>query len=231
MGLGPRAYEAEDEGGAQPSVVSMRLSMSKDLLITGTDDGSIGVRSVLAPEFFARLLQHDGDRGHVVAAVASYDETFLLSAGTDGLLVVYNLRKSDLTEEANVRTALGVAERGLETPIDPEYAFQREDVEGSNQVAVGFIEKDSSTKTPADIDANTVNNQEPVDITDPSTYSIQDAKLKVRTSWRGFVLGMGRSKNTFASFVLCVELNRRRRIIDARQQISKRQKSVSLLQK
>lgn len=178
LGKGPRAQQ--EEGAVPPSALSLRFNVRKDLLVTGSDDGSVSVRPLSSPDFFIRLLQHDGDRGHVVSAVTSHDDCFLLSAGSDGLLVVSNLKKDTLVEEARVRTAAKEAEAAAAV-ADPDYVFQKEDAEeGSTVVVPGFVHVDSSTTSAQEqVPDAMVSKAEGPDITDPAAYSIQDAKLKV----------------------------------------------------
>jgi WD40 repeat protein len=188
LGVGPRATQEED--ATPPSAVSLRYNANKDLIITGSDDGSVSVRSVSCPHFFARLLNHDGDRGHVISAITSYDDAFLLSAGTDGLLVVSNLRKDTLTQEAQARQVLLDKEAEAEAAAaeaeaasrDPYYVYMKEDPEeGSTAVLPGFVHVESSTKAAQEeLPDAMVRKAVNADITDPAAYSIQDAKLKVR---------------------------------------------------
>jgi hypothetical protein len=177
-GLGPRAMQVD--GAKPPGIISMRYSKSKEMLVTGSDDGSLSVRSPDALEFFARMQMHDGDRGAVVAAVISFDDHFVLSAGLDGLMAVYSIRRAELLEEAKSRAAI-LAREALDAVADPEYAFQKEDAEeGSTAVPPGFTHVDSSTRTAEEhAPDHMIRKQEPTDISDPSAYSIQDAKLKV----------------------------------------------------
>jgi WD40 repeat protein len=144
VGLGPKAHQ--EEGAKAPEVISLRPSASGELLVTGANDGSVGVRALGCPDFFTRAQQHDGDRGQVVAAAASFDEAFLLSAGADGLLVVYNFSKAGVLAEAQARAAAMAKEPPAEAR-DPEHAFLKEDAEeGSNETLPGFVKCESSTK-------------------------------------------------------------------------------------
>jgi hypothetical protein len=171
-----------------PAAVSLRLNQSSDLLITGCDDGSVSVRGAKCPGFFARVLGHDGDRGHVISAVTSFDDTFLLSAGRDGLLVVYNLNRETLLAEATTRSAQRDAEEAAaaaaraEAERDPFHVYMKDDPEeGSTAVLPGFTHVESSTKAAMeDLPDAMVRKHANSDITDPAAYSIQDAKLKVR---------------------------------------------------
>lgn len=179
LGLGPRAMQKE--GAVPPSADCMEYSLSREVLITGADDGSISLRSVQNPDFFSRIQMHDGDRGHVVSVATSFDENFVLSAGADGLLVVYNLKKGQLMEEAKTRAATMARQLAEGAVPDEDYVYGKEDAaEGSADVVPGFPHAESSTKSLAEATLDPAAEQvEAPDITDPSAYSIQDAKLKV----------------------------------------------------
>ena len=199
VGDGPKALQAE--GAVPPAVISLRMSLSKELVVTGADDGSVGVRSLKDPDYFIRVFQHDGDRGHVVSAVTSYEDSFLLSAGTDGLLVVHNLAKPKLLEEARVnavaqqaREAEAVAAAAAAAAAkDPDYMYIKDDAgEGNNEVVPGFPAAESATMGPNEFTPDSiVRKPEGAEITDAAAYSIQDAKLKVRTLASEMNVGRG----------------------------------------
>ncbi len=58
------------------------------------------VRPYSELSWFARAGVHDGDNGCVAAVATSFDDTFVLSAGHDGVICVLLLRASALEEEA-----------------------------------------------------------------------------------------------------------------------------------
>ena len=179
LGAGPRALRKENP--LPPSVNTLGYNLSRDLLVAGLDDGSLTLRSLANPDFFARILMHDGDRGHLNAAATSHDDTFVLSVGSDGLLVVYNLKKGQMVEEAKTRAA--TAARAIQESLEEQdgYVFKKEDAEeGSTEVISGFPKVESSTKSPNEtIPDPAATKAELPDILDTGAYSIQDAKLKV----------------------------------------------------
>jgi len=179
LGAGPKALRKEN--GVSPSVNVLEYSLYRDLLVAGLDDGSLSIRSVYNPDYFARILMHDGDRGHITGAKISYDDNFILSVGTDGLLVVYNLKKGPLADEAKVRAATTALTQFSSLTHEEPYVYGNEDAaEGSVDVVTGFHKVESSSKNAGEAIVDpAVNKLEGPDITDTGAYSIQDAKLKV----------------------------------------------------
>jgi hypothetical protein len=62
---------------------------------------------MLEPSWFARAGVHDGDNGRVAAVATSFDDTFALSAGHDGVIYVLLLRAEEVEAEAQAAAAKG----------------------------------------------------------------------------------------------------------------------------
>jgi hypothetical protein len=75
-----------------PLVSSFRYSWSKSYLITGTSDGVVSIRPSKFIEVFGRYSAHNSIGSGVIAAVTSFDDSFVLSVGSDSTLVVRRVR-------------------------------------------------------------------------------------------------------------------------------------------
>ena len=222
VGAGPRAFQKDM--AAPPVVGALCYASSKQRLLTGANDGS-AVRqsgSEGSPLEFAylRLMAHDGDHGTVTGVALSFDNNFVLSAGNDGLLIVFRLQhevieeaaklgveehKKRVTAEKNfipytpppfvpnpaalcVGAAPGAAEaRAAQIAEATEAAAAAEAAlaaaaEVEALFAAGTVESTALKEKEAPPEVGSV--EEAADITDPSTYSIQDAKLKLEEDHR-----------------------------------------------
>jgi len=75
-----------------PLVTSFRYSWSKSYLITGSSDGVVSIRPSKFIEVFGRYSAHNNIASGVIAAVTSFDDSFVLSVGADSTLVVRRVR-------------------------------------------------------------------------------------------------------------------------------------------
>ena len=76
-----------------PLPTCFRYSWSKSYLICGTSDGIVTIRPSKFIEVFGRYSAHNNMNGYgVTAAVTSYDDSFVLSVGSDSTLVIRRVR-------------------------------------------------------------------------------------------------------------------------------------------
>jgi WD40 repeat protein len=87
-----------------PLPTSMRCSWSNRYLAVGNSDGSVTVRLQRFPSVYSRFVGHNGQCGGVSAVALSYDDSYVLTVGKDGLLVVHRLRR-DMMETKGVALA------------------------------------------------------------------------------------------------------------------------------
>ena len=75
-----------------PLATSFRYSRSKRFLVCGLSDGSVTLRPSEYLEVFARAAVHTAVGNGTAFATTSYDDRYLISAGSDGTLVVRKIR-------------------------------------------------------------------------------------------------------------------------------------------
>ncbi len=198
----------------------LRLSKSQRLLLSGGFDGAACVRPMKEPGWFARAGVHDGDNGRVAAVATSFDDTFMLSAGHDGVIVVLLLRVDELEAEAAAAAATG-------EPVTLEHLFAPAGTPGaaavgalapSEAILAGASDADTAHYVPTTVaelqamvavplevpassrpsDVHEEAKEEALvpapDIVDPAAYSIQDAKLKTEEDKRAVVATQRKNK-------------------------------------
>eukprot|EP00981_Chlorochromonas_danica_P000742 scaffold167_cov168-Ochromonas_danica.AAC.9 len=84
-----------------PQVVSMRYSWSKKFLLVGLSDGHVLVRPTDHLLVFARSMAHNSSMRGASLLAQSFDDRFLLSAGSDGMLVVHRNRLDFIQQRAD----------------------------------------------------------------------------------------------------------------------------------
>lgn len=152
----------------------------------GFSNGEIRLLDINRPVNTLVIKQHDSFKG-ITAAKMSYDERFLLSTGQDGLLMVHTIDKYMILQESKYDPLEGVEGTDY-MPID-----QLKEVRAKN---VASFQRDNEPNLP-EIDpsidgiddtmfAVTLRGfaDSPVDITDPTIYSIQQSKLRTEEDHR-----------------------------------------------
>lgn len=175
-----------------PLASCFRYSRSRQFLIAGMADGSVVLRPSEYLEVFARAAAHNSIGAGVALATTSYDDLFLLSAGSDGTLVVRKVRL-DLIQaraeslfkdiDAGVFGNAIIKPQPLTPTIEPHYLTFVSTLIESVEKALFSVpsthphEPHMSVLEEARIEA------EEKDIT-PGTYSIQDNRLKLEEDHR-----------------------------------------------
>ena len=152
----------------------------------GFENGDIRISKAEKPERFVSIKQHDGHFGKIAAARLSYDERFLVSAGHDGLIFVHTIDKFMIEHEAKFNPLEGV--EGIdympEAQVEEIYEEKTKEFQEENPPNLPEIEQhiDGVDKTVLQQEL-TIPRDAP-DITDPSLYSIQQAKLRTEEDHR-----------------------------------------------
>ncbi|XP_044522710.1 cilia- and flagella-associated protein 44 [Gracilinanus agilis] len=117
------------------------FSLTKQMMFCGMQDGRIRVyilrdRSLKLTDMknYWSYSIHDNDYGHIQALYPSYDDRFVLSAGGDGNIFVYNVLSQEEIEEG-LRAVLPLPRVGIEPDkrikdIEDPYAYS---IEGARQ--------------------------------------------------------------------------------------------------
>ena len=155
-------------------VKHMSYSSSKKFVLTTCDDGSVTVRPTEELGFFTKYMMHDSTSGGASGAALSFDDEFLLTVGLDGLLAIYRLNPTAVTEAA-VKAKGG--EKLEEALSKSKFNFE-DSGEGSSVPPEGFKEVFSSSKEGQEKAAAAAAAAAVDDITDDAAYSIQDEKLR-----------------------------------------------------
>ena len=71
----------------------MHFNELNDTLILGFTNGDIRLSTMEFPKNFLSIKQHDGYGGRISSAKMSHDERFLVSAGSDGLILIHLIDK------------------------------------------------------------------------------------------------------------------------------------------
>lgn len=185
----PMGLHSKDGKGAlkPPAVTSVSHCRSRNFMLVGARDGSVVVRAEEYAETFARVLAHNEHVGGVTAVSASFDDTFLVSAGLDGILAVHRMRPSRILEAAeplakDIRAGVYDTQTEKERPkvpvVELKHLFKVNpyvELEGFGPLPVRLCEDDDfiENMTAAPIPEG----REAAEL-EPGTYSIQDAKLK-----------------------------------------------------
>ena len=152
----------------------------------GFENGDIRISKAEKPDRFVSVKQHDGHFGAISAARLSYDERFLVSAGHDGLIFVHTIDKFMIEHEAKFNPLEGV--EGIdympEAQVEEVYQEKTKEFQEENPPNLPEIEQhiDGVDKTVLQQELNMP--KDAPDITDPSLYSIQQAKLRTEEDHR-----------------------------------------------
>jgi len=143
--------------------------------MTGNDDGSVTFRTVSEPENFMRLNCHDGDSS-VWACQLSFDASFLLTVGGDGILQAYKFNADNLEKDA--RESVVQAHKTDEELLEMTAPLHSIAVEDGGKLPAG-MDKVIKSSVHNDIHSSTeLAGAISDDVTDDNAYSIQDEKLK-----------------------------------------------------
>ena len=167
-------------------------SWSNQFLAVGNSDGSVNVRWLKHPAVFARFVAHNGNNGGVSSLAISFDDSYVLSVGKDGLLAVHKVRR-DLFESKGVSLAkdleagIFIGKSTKEVVVgpngEPAYMTEVHSDESLNDWSLFPADKDDSAKRTAEDESRAREAEleklipESTDI-EPGAYSIQDAKLQ-----------------------------------------------------
>lgn len=196
--LGNGLYTTEGKDQLKmPSTSSFRYSHSKAFLVTGLADGSVVLRPSEYLEVFVRATAHNSIQSGAAIAMTSFDDRYLLSAGSDGILVVRRLRL-DLIE-SRAQTLFQDLEAGVfgNTWIKPEPSTSAAGVGEPNYLTFVSTLIESSEKNLFEKHSKIASSAVPQvavleqlhmerdekDIA-PGTYSIQDNRLKLEEDAR-----------------------------------------------
>jgi WD40 repeat protein len=164
-----------------PIVSAITSSRNKTFFSLGLADGSVILKSSQYSEVFSRYLGHNNAIQGVSSVAFSYDDTFLLSVGKDGCLVIYRIRHDLLTSrmknlnadlEAGVYSGETVKPIPKQQVVEPNYLTYIT----SNMNYDGFqlLSKETILQKLREIEIN----EEFSDLSS-SAYSIQENRLRL----------------------------------------------------
>ncbi|CAK8998816.1 Cilia- and flagella-associated protein 44 (WD repeat-containing protein 52) [Durusdinium trenchii] len=179
--------------GVFNSCTTLEPTWSQNFLINGGSDGSVRIRPLKEPQCFVHTRLHDGRNGEITRACTSFDDTFLLSAGTDGVLFVSRVNPNGVqqtcaTTSSKPGNRIKAKKARIALAENPEAAKEAaapdairpipEVVSHEKAIGLGFPPTEDPQTADAHDPAAEAAMEEAIDIVDPSAYSIQDDKLK-----------------------------------------------------
>ena len=78
----------------------LNLSNFNELLMIGFSNGEIRVTTMANPRAYMTIKQHDMHTGSISSIRLNFDERFLISCATDGLIFVHTIDKFMIQQEA-----------------------------------------------------------------------------------------------------------------------------------
>ena len=177
----PRPYQSIPiQEGLHVTYLAQSYKKVADIIIIGYDNGDIQL--VFDHNFNQRMSvkYHDAHAGSIKQVAFNFDDTFFLTAATDGLIFAHQFDRRAAAEENKYDPLSG--EQGLISLTDNEKQQLKDkkikQFQDNNPAVFGEANDDVAMDEAAL--AITIKTKEPVneDIKDPTQYSIQQDKLK-----------------------------------------------------
>lgn len=159
-------------GHSKPTVCFLQCYQEYKYLITGHDDGAVTLRNFVNESGFIRIQVHDGNI-KIIGAFLAYDGNFILTAGSDGLLVVNRVLLKDL-EMTDVNSAVEIKEtrpesKTLNVSVHDGLEFSSEDERYPTIPSDAPSDVHDTAKENAVISSDDVHSD---------AYSLEDERLK-----------------------------------------------------
>lgn len=165
----------------------MKLINGKDgnMVVVGYDNGLVEI--VCHLDWGKRLVNkyHDGRLGQITAAILTKDENYFITASKDGLIYAHQFDKKGAMIEAKKNVLEGIEGVDYMAQSDKDELFKQKTKEYQDQNPPLFSAPEDHVLDEASL-AITIKNKEPLneDVTDPTIYSIQQAKLRTEEDHR-----------------------------------------------
>ena len=164
-------YALKTDRGQNMNISFMHKSISGKFLLTGSDDGSVAIRTATQSrvDAFTMTSLHSRENGRVNQAVMSYDDKFLLSAGTDSQLFVVRVKPDHIESIAwaeSKKDADAKTKAALEQPYDDLSSF------------------DSGIGEGKELDVTIADFPQLPDIVKDSKYTLEESLLKTEEDRR-----------------------------------------------
>jgi len=175
-----------------PLATSFRYSRSKKFMVCGLSDGTVVLRPSEFLEVFTRAAVHSAVGGGVAFATTSFDDRFLISAGSDGTVVVRRVRldlilarAQSLFQDLDAGVFGGTLIKPLPlNPVpEPNYLLFVSTLVESVEKVLFAVPAGEAEVVQQSVLAQAVMEPEEKDL-QPGTYSIQDNRLKLEEDAR-----------------------------------------------
>lgn len=132
-------------------ITILAKSSSGKFIISGTNDGSITLRAIHRLSSFAKCSMHNVHQ-RVTGVALSFDDAFLLSSGSDGLLIVHRVKPNEIVGASESNTIqqhedLSISEQNN---IDLFHIYEDKG-EGTDDSPPGFVQITHSLDLTCDI--------------------------------------------------------------------------------